>query len=172
MLVVSKSFREPSLSHLDHLQCTASKIALIIVILIRKKGESAWRCEHRRFYGPDLKVAPITSLLISLMIDGTSKCVGDDRKRIWSRGEGEWRVYIEISWVWCACRPYRWNCIIDRWLYKPGLHEGRSELEIEMESHPLLSDLFLGNFCLKVLPGTHLETLPLFCCPLFNHVTC
>lgn len=44
MLVVGgsdSSFRDPSLSCMDHLQYASSKIALIIVILILRKDESA-----------------------------------------------------------------------------------------------------------------------------------
>lgn len=44
MLVVGGSdspLRDPNSSHLDHLQYLSSKIALIIAVLILRKGESA-----------------------------------------------------------------------------------------------------------------------------------
>lgn len=70
MVVVGGSdllYMDPSSLYLDHLEYISYKITLINAILTLSKGESALRYEHRRFYGPSIRVAPITSVLISLV---------------------------------------------------------------------------------------------------------
>ena len=104
----ASSLRDLSSSYLDHLQYISSKVALIIaVLLILRKGENAWRYEHRSFMGQTQKRPP--SPLFSF--HRRESCHKTTCKVHGICGVGEQRF-----WWSAGCLCYRWNMVTSMFL--------------------------------------------------------